>query len=80
MEMTGQCVDVSRTKVKIVMHCPVISIDGEQGVMDAGKLMEKHDIRHLAVTDKAGQIMGLISAKMISRNQIRVWQGRTLFD
>lgn len=80
LRFVAKCEDVSRTKLGTIMHTPVISIGEDQGVIEAGKLMEQHDIRHLGVKDKAGKFVGLITAKMISRNQVRLWYGRALFD
>lgn len=80
LRFVSRCNSFGKTKVRAVMSKPVITISGSKNIIEAGKLMESQDVRHLAVLDEADEIIGMITAKMISRNQVRVWYGKTLFD
>ncbi len=80
LKFVAKCSDVSKVKVKTIMGMPLICVHADQNVLDACKLMQDKDVRHVAVTSKSGEIQGLITAKNISCNQVRLWQGRTLFD
>lgn len=45
-----------------IMSTPVISIEGRQPVRDADELMDRYQIRHLAVTER-GKIVGIVSVR-----------------
>ncbi len=80
LKFAARCDTMEKAKASAIMSGPVLSIGEDESVLAAGKLMEQHDIRHLGVKDKAGKIVGMITATMISRNQVRLWYGKTLFE
>ena len=79
LKFAARCDTMAQAKVKSIMSQPVLSIEEGENVMQAGKLMEQHDIRHLGVKDKEGKIVGMITATMISRNHVRLWYRKTPF-
>lgn len=50
------------TKVESIMDTNLISIDLNASLTDASDLMDKHHLRHLAVTEN-GKIIGVISVR-----------------
>ena len=49
-------------KVKDVMTCPVISVAPEMLISECAKIMSENRFHHLPVTDKHGNVVGMISA------------------
>src|SRR3990167_3379687 len=47
LKFAARCDTMAQAKVKSIMSQPVLSIEEGENVMQAGKLMEQHDIRHL---------------------------------
>ena len=58
--------DPNTTLVKAVMSRKIVSIEDNEAIVDAVKLMKEHGIRHLAVT-KNETIVGIISISDIVR-------------
>jgi CBS domain-containing protein len=56
----------STTLVEQIMSAPVITIDCGRSLKDADELMDRHHIRHLAVT-KEGRIVGVLSVRDLLR-------------
>ena len=56
-----------RVKVKEIMNDPVITIDANEDIFEASKIMDEKKIRRLVVVEN-GQIVGKITANSISRN------------
>ena len=54
--------DLFRTKVKMVMTSPIISMDFSRPLTEAYEFMAAQQIRHLPVI-KDGKIIGMVSAK-----------------
>src|SRR3989338_2718107 len=54
-------------KVKDIMNNPVITIDANEDISEASKIMDEKRIRRLIVVEN-GQIVGKITANSISRN------------
>lgn len=52
--------------VEEIMSSPVIGIDEHRPITEAADLMEKHQMRHLAVM-KAGAIVGVLSVRDLLR-------------
>jgi CBS domain-containing protein len=50
------------TKVSTYMSSPPVVVAPETDVVEAGRLMVKHDVRHLPVV-AVGQLLGMISAR-----------------
>jgi CBS domain-containing protein len=50
------------TRVSTYMSSPAIVVSPEADLLEAGRLMVKHDVRHLPVV-AAGQLRGMISAR-----------------
>ncbi|HYW22742.1 MAG TPA: CBS domain-containing protein [Terriglobales bacterium] len=50
------------TSVSIYMSAPAIVVTPDADVVEAGRLMVKHDVRHLPVV-AAGQLLGMVSAR-----------------
>lgn len=58
--------DPNTTLVKTVMSRKIVSIEDNEPIVDAVKLMKEHGIRHLAVT-KDETVVGIISISDIVR-------------
>ena len=56
-----------KVKVKEIMNDPVITIDANEDILEASKIMDEKKIRRLVVVEN-GQIVGKITANSISRN------------
>lgn len=52
-------------KVREVMSAPVISIARTQRLADAWQMMQRHDIRHLAIVDDTGRLCGMLSEQLL---------------
>ncbi|MGM3307815.1 PAS domain S-box protein [Anabaena sp. WFMT] len=65
--LTGAGIDLSKVKISEVMTQPVISLtlDPAQNALTALSFMRQHQIRHLPVVDKQGQLVGLITQDRI---------------
>jgi CBS domain-containing protein len=50
------------TAVSTYMSAPPIVVSPDADVVEAGRLMVKHDVRHLPVV-AAGQLLGMVSAR-----------------
>lgn len=51
------------TSVSTVMSAPVICINQDRPIWDVADLMEQSNVKHLAVTDDAEAIIGVISVR-----------------
>ena len=56
-----------KVKVKDIMNDPIITIDANEDILEASKIMDEKRIRRLIVVEN-GQIVGKITANSISRN------------
>ncbi len=61
----------SKVAVKKIMSSPMISVEADDPLQDAIRLMAKHRIRTLFVTDK-GKPLGLLNMRSIVGDQFRV--------
>ena len=53
-------------KVSSIISSPIITVDKNETLAKASALIEEHNIRHLAVTEK-GKIIGMLSVKDLER-------------
>lgn len=58
--------DVYVTEAKDVMSKPVISIEADHSIKEALQLMQKHQIRRLAATEK-GTLIGIVTERRLLR-------------
>ncbi|WP_119420121.1 putative nucleotidyltransferase substrate binding domain-containing protein [Desertibaculum subflavum] len=70
--------DPSQLTIREVMSAPIATMSGESFVYRALGRMGRLGYRHLGVTDAAGRIVGIVSARLILRR--RVGGGLTLGD
>jgi len=56
-----------RVKVKDIMNYPLITVDANEDILEASKIMDEKMIRRLIVVED-GHIVGKITANSISRN------------
>lgn len=49
-----------------IMNAPVLTIDVEASILDANDMMDRHHIRHLAVTEE-GNIIAVLSVRDLMR-------------
>jgi signal-transduction protein with cAMP-binding, CBS, and nucleotidyltransferase domain len=61
----------SSIQVRKIMTSPMISVEADTPLSDAVKMMAKHNIRTLFVTDK-GKPLGLLNMRAIVGDQFRV--------
>lgn len=65
-EVVARGIDPGTTAVKSSMRQPVISIEGDQPIIEAVRLMKDRATRHLAVTEH-GAIIGILSVSNVLR-------------
>jgi CBS domain-containing protein len=65
MVLSEEC-DPNTIVVSTIMASPIVTVDKNKTMAQASVLMEEHNIRHLAVTDK-GNITGMLSVKDLER-------------
>lgn len=53
--------DPKKIMLRDIMSKPVICIDESEELVDASELMKRHDIRRLAVLNKEGKLVGIIT-------------------
>lgn len=58
--------DPEITQVKIIMSSPLITIDAGKSIIDANDMMDKNNIRHLAVKED-NIIIGVVSSRDMMR-------------
>ncbi len=63
-KVVGQDLSLHDTLASKIMNAPVLTIDTEATILDANDMMDKHRIRHLAVTEE-GTIVGVLSVRDI---------------
>lgn len=56
-----------KVRVKEIMSSPVLTIDADEDILEASKVMDGEKIRRLVVTER-GVIVGKVTANSISRN------------
>lgn len=61
-KIVAQGQNPSKIKVADIMTSPTIAVDEHTPIADCAKLMKEHKIHHLPVTNKKGEVIGLISA------------------
>ena len=55
--------DSVQTTVEQIMSAPILTIDENKTLLDANDLMAKQHIRHLGVSGKDGELVGMISVR-----------------
>ena len=53
--------------VQEIMSSPVITVAAEHSIMEAGKLMKENQIKHLAVLDPQGLLVGVVTDRDLKR-------------
>jgi len=66
MVLSEEC-DPNTILVSTIMASPIVTVDKNKTMAQASVLMEEHNIRHLAVTDK-GKITGMLSVRDLERH------------
>ena len=66
-KVAGNGLDPKKVKVAEVMSTPLITIDPDNDLVEAAKVMKQHKIRRLAVVRK-GVLYGILTAADIARN------------
>lgn len=65
-----QAITHVHARVQDVMSAPVVSISQDASLIEAGRLLRKHNIRALVVTNEEGKYVGLITTRMIAERYI----------
>jgi len=65
MVLSEEC-DPYTIEVSTIMASPIITVDKNETLAKASALIEEHNVRHLAVTEK-GDIIGMLSVKDLER-------------
>ncbi|WP_447603501.1 CBS domain-containing protein [Nitrospira sp. Nam80] len=73
-KVVAQGRDPARTTVSEVMASPLITIAPDRPMLEASHVMEKHRIRHLAVSD-GKEVLGLISVRDLVRHFVEADHG-----
>ena len=60
--------DPESTKVKDIASINLVTVDPQQGLDEALKLMAKHQVRRLPVTEEGGRLVGLVAQADIARS------------
>jgi len=61
-KVVGQDMSLQDTIASKIMNSPILTVDAEASILDANDTMDKHNIRHLAVSEE-GAIVGVISVR-----------------
>ena len=64
--------DTNGIKVSSIMTTPIISLDKDEPLTKASKLMKENKCRHITVTDN-GEIIGMLSIKDLERYYQQPW-------
>ena len=68
------------TRVQDVMSSPVISISKNATLVEAGRLLNKYDVRALVVTEDDGTYCGLITTRKIAERYIASTDSKDIDD
>ncbi|MBU2590534.1 MAG: CBS domain-containing protein [Nitrospinae bacterium] len=63
LKVMGTGKDLEKTLNREIMSSPVMTIDEEAGIIEANDLMDLHQIRHLVVVNKKGEMVGVVSVR-----------------
>lgn len=55
--------DSTKTTVEQIMSAPILTIEENKTLLDANDLMAKEHVRHLGVSNKEGNLVGMISVR-----------------
>jgi CBS domain-containing protein len=58
--------DVSKVKMKNIMSEPLITINGNMPIVNAIRVMQKNNVRHLPITEK-GELIGIVTQRDLLR-------------
>lgn len=67
-KVVAKGLDTRETAVQEIMSKPIITISEDASIFEAAELMDKNDIRRLAVINASKEIIGKITTKRISKN------------
>ncbi len=62
----------AQTKVREIMHTPIITIQESESLIDCVRTMKKHNIHHMPVVNSNKELVGFISATdfMVAAEQL----------
>ena len=60
--------DTKKTKLKDIMSQPVINVEENADLVEASESMRKKNLRRLAVLNKSGKLVGIITADDLARS------------
>ncbi|MBI2654441.1 CBS domain-containing protein [Candidatus Woesearchaeota archaeon] len=66
-KVVAKAKNANQLKVKDIMSTPLITIDANEDILEASRIMDRHRIRRLIVVED-GKIIGKVTANSISRN------------
>jgi len=70
--------DPESTKVKDIASINLVTVDPRQDLDEALKLMAKHQVRRLPVTEEGGRLVGLVAQADIARSGDEKQTGRVV--
>ena len=53
--------------VKSIMSAPAITVEGDESILVATRLMKDHTIKHLPVVDPKGKLIGVVTDRDLKR-------------
>jgi len=60
--------DPESTKVREIASTEVVTVDPQQGLDEALRLMAKHQVRRLPVVEEDGRLVGVVAQADVARN------------
>ena len=72
--------DPESTKVKDIASINLVTVNPRQDLDEALKLMAKHQVRRLTVTEEGGRLVGLVAQADIARSGNEKQTGRVVED
>ena len=54
-------------EVRTIMSAPAITVSGDEGMLDATRLMKEYKIKHLPVVNSQGELIGVVTDRDLKR-------------
>lgn len=61
VKFAAQDIDLAQTTAETLMTCPLLSVQSDATLWEANQKMQQHRIRRLAVVDRGGYLVGIVT-------------------